>query len=548
MDGSKNAANESINILIVEDSPTQAVQLRYHLESEGYSVTVARNGREALALTSEKTPSIVISDVVMPEMDGYTLCQNIKARHALKDIPVILLTSLSSPHDVLRGLECGADNFIRKPYDAKYLLSRLDYILANLQLRKDAAEQDGVQLYFGGRQYFIAARKHQILDLLTSTYEGAIQINAELATKQKELTRERDLLHTLMDNVPDWIYFKDTSSRYTAINKAAVAALRLPTVQEVLGKRDVDLFSPEHAQGTLADEQEILDTGRPVIGKVEQVQLAGGSWTWLSTTKMVNRDASGSVIGTFGVSRDITQAKLIEEQIRRANEELEARVAERTDQLAQAYRRLEAELAERIRAQQVERETQARFRFLFANNPLPMWVYDQETNRFLEVNDAAIAHYGYSAGEFAAMRISDIAVQEEEGASAVHSPDLHEGSHRLRSGKTINVEITSHELEWLGRKAILVVAHDITERKRIEREFLFAQKMEAVGRLAAGVAHDFNNLLTVIGGYSRILLENSKPTIRCEADIPGDSQPGRERARVADAAALAFSRRQIAAA
>src|SRR5690349_20521438 len=115
MDGSKNAVKQSISILIVEDSATQAVQLRYHLESQGYSVVVARNGREALALASEKPPSIVISDVVMPEMDGYTLCRNIKAKPALTNIPVILLTSLSSPHDVLHGLECGADNFIRKP-------------------------------------------------------------------------------------------------------------------------------------------------------------------------------------------------------------------------------------------------------------------------------------------------------------------------------------------------------------------------------------------------------------------------------------------------
>src|ERR1700761_5339483 len=127
----KSKPNRLAEILIVEDSATQAAQLKYHLESEGYSVRVARNGREALSQALNKAPAMIITDVVMPEMDGYTLCKNIKAQPTLKDVPVILVTSLSGAQDVLGGLECGADNFIRKPYDARYLLSRVDYILAN---------------------------------------------------------------------------------------------------------------------------------------------------------------------------------------------------------------------------------------------------------------------------------------------------------------------------------------------------------------------------------------------------------------------------------
>ncbi|HEV2378162.1 MAG TPA: response regulator [Terriglobia bacterium] len=180
-------ASKPIEILIAEDSPTQAEQLKYYLTERAYRVAVARNGREALALALESRPAMIITDVVMPEMDGYTLCKEIKSRSAFRDIPVILLTSLSRPQDVLRGLECGADNFIRKPYDEKYLLSRVDYILANLQLRQTGRMQLGVQLYFGGQQYFITAEKQQILDLLISTYEGAVEINDDLEKKQKEL-------------------------------------------------------------------------------------------------------------------------------------------------------------------------------------------------------------------------------------------------------------------------------------------------------------------------------------------------------------------------
>ena len=125
-------------ILVVEDSPTQALQLQYILEQHDYQVTVLTNGRKALAYMQQHKPTMVISDILMPEMDGYTLCQQIKADANLADIPVILLTALSDPKDVIRGLECGADNFIVKPYDEDFLLSRIQYILANQRVRRVA--------------------------------------------------------------------------------------------------------------------------------------------------------------------------------------------------------------------------------------------------------------------------------------------------------------------------------------------------------------------------------------------------------------------------
>ena len=194
MDEPKANLTTPVDILVAEDSPTQAAQLTHHLSGRGYQVTVARNGREALTCAMAKRPAIVITDIVMPEMDGYTLCKAIKSEPSLEGVPVILLTSLSGPQDVLKGLDCGADNFIQKPYDHRYLLSRVEYILMNLELRRNERMQVGVQLYFGGQTYFITAEKQQILDLLISTYEGAIQINQDLAAKQLELARAKDEL------------------------------------------------------------------------------------------------------------------------------------------------------------------------------------------------------------------------------------------------------------------------------------------------------------------------------------------------------------------
>src|SRR5687768_6905445 len=125
----QNKHSQQVDILIAEDSPTQAEHLRYLLHENGHRVSVAPDGKEALAMARQHTPAMIISDIVMPEMDGYALCREIKSQAALKNVPVILLTSLASPVDIIRGLECGADNFIPKPYDEDYLLSHIQNTL-----------------------------------------------------------------------------------------------------------------------------------------------------------------------------------------------------------------------------------------------------------------------------------------------------------------------------------------------------------------------------------------------------------------------------------
>ncbi len=175
-------------ILIVEDSPTQLEQLRFILEQNGYSVRIAREGVSALHKIRERKPEMVISDIVMPELDGYSLCKIIKEDNELKDIPVMLLTNLSDPQDVIKGLQAGADNFLTKPYNEHFLLSRISYILLNKELRLGSTSSDmGIDIFFGGRKYFINSNRMQIIDLLLSTYENAIQKNAELAEANHQL-------------------------------------------------------------------------------------------------------------------------------------------------------------------------------------------------------------------------------------------------------------------------------------------------------------------------------------------------------------------------
>src|SRR5574340_140687 len=138
---SRKSGDGNVEILIAEDSATQREKLKYLLEERGYAVAAAPNGKEALAAARRRKPAVIISDVMMPELDGYGLCKALKSDDKLKDVPLILLTTLSDPGDVIRSLECGADNFIRKPYDGKYLLSRIDYLLMNLEVRKNQRMQ-----------------------------------------------------------------------------------------------------------------------------------------------------------------------------------------------------------------------------------------------------------------------------------------------------------------------------------------------------------------------------------------------------------------------
>ena len=139
---------------------------------------------------------------------------------------------------------------------------------------------------------------------------------------EEELARERDLLHTLMDTIPDCIYFKDTRSRFTTINKAQADLMGITDTGTAIGKNDADFFDGDYAREVMADERRILELETPLIGKVEKLETRTGEVRWLSTTKVPIRDSSGVVAGLVGVSRDVTEGKLAEADFEANLEEL----------------------------------------------------------------------------------------------------------------------------------------------------------------------------------------------------------------------------------
>ena len=206
---------------------------------------------------------------------------------------------------------------------------------------------------------------------------------------------------------------------------------------------------------------------------------------------------------------------------------------------------------ERRRSEDALRKNEEMFRLLFSYNPLPTWVVDWETLRFLEVNDAAIRQYGYSLQEFKSMTSVDLRPEEDRAGyldqlKQIPSDGLYHGNskHRKKDGKIIQVETISHELKYAGRLVRLVVAQDISERHQLEQQLRQSQKMEAVGRLAGGVAHDFNNLLTVIKGHAELLLNGPAPSEQYTRKIEQIDRAA-DRATALTRQLLAFSRLQV---
>ncbi|MBF0488185.1 MAG: hybrid sensor histidine kinase/response regulator [Nitrospirae bacterium] len=182
-----NEGKETVKILVVEDSTTQAVLLRRMLQGHNYDVIASDNGLNGYIKAKEIIPSLIISDVNMPVMNGYEMCEKIKATEGLRHIPIILLTELGNPEDIIYGLECGADNFIIKPYTDASLLSRIDYLLATSRIRKSDGAGVGIELRLGAKTYTINSEKRQILNLLVSTYERTLEQNRKLKEQEQEL-------------------------------------------------------------------------------------------------------------------------------------------------------------------------------------------------------------------------------------------------------------------------------------------------------------------------------------------------------------------------
>jgi two-component system, cell cycle sensor histidine kinase and response regulator CckA len=333
------------HILIVEDSTTQREKLRMILESEGFAVTSAADGSKGLQAAGESKFDLIISDVMMPGLTGYDLCRKLKQDDALKTIPIILLTSLGDPMDVIRGLECGADNFIKKPYEPDVLVQRVRSVIENRKLQNQAKLKNSDELFFLGQRIDIQGDTQQVLNFLISTFEDTVQTNKLLMDSQHELTLANAKIEKHARYLEGKVF--QTEQKYRFVFENAVDAIIVVNLDgfisgwnhgaeimygyhpnEMLGQPLINLVTEEHREGI----QKIFDLviGGTVVPNYESIRVKkDGTLFEVATTASAIRDDKGKIIGLSAISRDITERKKIEAAEKKYEEQM--RLAQKMD-------------------------------------------------------------------------------------------------------------------------------------------------------------------------------------------------------------------------
>ena len=186
-------STSSVDIVIAEDSRIQAKILERRLTEAGHRVRWGEDGQAALDLVREQPPAIIVSDIEMPNMTGYEFCKAVKQDHDLKKIPFVLLSTLSDPLDIIKGLDAGADNYVTKPYESEYLIGRIHSLLET-PLAVDEGVDQTIDVAIAGQTFKVNAGLQQVLNLLVSTFENAVAKNRELIQANQDLALAKDQL------------------------------------------------------------------------------------------------------------------------------------------------------------------------------------------------------------------------------------------------------------------------------------------------------------------------------------------------------------------
>lgn len=501
-------------VLIVDDETQNAYMLRKLFEGHGYAVDEAQHGAEALVKARQNPPNLIISDLLMPVMDGYTLLSEWRADERLKRLPFIVYTATyTEPKDEQLALSLGADAFILKPADPEFLVARSEEVLRSIsggKIPSEARQQLEEKTLLKEYNEVLVRKLEKRNRELEETNRKLMQTIDDRAKIQDALSRSSDMLNGLLDETPDAVFVKDRQGKYLLINRATERFIGRKA-EEVLGKDDSELFPDGDGEVLMNIDREVMESGKKTTA-METLQCPQGLVTFMAH-KAPYRDAAGKVIGITGISRDITQ-------IQNAMSELE------------------------LRNRAMEALTQG---VLIADPRQP-------DSPIIYASPSFERMTGYKASEVIGLNCRFMQGKDTDPAAVAKLAQA------INNRQSCTIELINYKKDgtpfWneLSMSPVFdiagVLTHfigvqtDVTERRRLEEQFRQSQKMEAIGHLASGIAHDFNNILTVINGYSQLLLGSPQIDASSKKFIQIIKDAG-ERSAALTTKLLAFGRKQI---
>jgi PAS domain S-box-containing protein len=491
-----------MNVLIVDDNATNRKLLRLTLEAEGHRTLEAEDGFEALEKLQSTEVDAVISDVLMPKMDGYRFCYEVRRNEELREIPIVIYSSTyTSPADEGLATKVGADCFVRRPAAAATILEALsDAVRSRKSSRRmPAVEELDLLKHYSDRLVIELERR-----------------NLELESAQDRLSEAHEALRAserkyrdLVDQAPIGVFQTAPDGSFLSVNAAFAAITGYDSPDEVLRINSREIYF--RASG-LAMFLNAFDRAARVSGLEVRLKKKNGTPVWVRADGRAVRDSTGQIEHYEVFVADITEQRYAEESLRASEE---------------------------------------RYRVLMDRAQDAIHVVDA-SGTVLEANQAAERLSGRSKAEIVGRNFLEMVVPEErEEVRRRFEASLQRGGAQadetrvLRpDGTIVPIEISASVIEIGGRPLVLAIIRDISEQNALAEQLRLSQKMEAVGQLAGGVAHDFNNLLTAILGYSQLLAPDLRKNPDHFSAIEEIRKAG-ERAASLTRQLLAFSRKQM---
>ena len=502
--------------LIVDDNTTNLAMLRALLQGHGLEVHEARNGVEALTTARQHPPDVVISDLLMPVMDGYTLVCHWRADPRLQRIPFLVYTATyTEPKDERLAKALGADAFMIKPAEPEMLMALVREVLAQAH---DGTLASASTLGFDDlvllKQYNeVLVRKLEQKIVETDTINRALREEiVQRRSAEAEARESEERFRTTFEQVAVGIAYYDRSGRLLRVNDK-FCDMTAYSREELLGMTFLELTAPEDRAESEAARLAILAGRQTVYSAEKQYLTKNGTTFWCHVNSTLIKEAADTPEYFVSVLTDIMERK-------------------------------RSELALRLRDRAIQSVSQGIIITELGRNDNPIIYASAGFERIT----------GYRAEEVLGRDCRFLQGAETDANTVARMREA------IARREACEVEIVNYRKDgstfWnaLSLNPVIddsgAVGHyvgvqiDTSERKLLEQLLQQSQKMEAVGQLAGGVAHDFNNLLTVISGNAGLVLDmpDVNGMVRdCVADIRAAS----ERAAGLTQRLLGFSRRSI---